>query len=273
MQPIVDMPEIKPRKMKFPFSDVTEQYFYDDNALVSSFMAALSAVFPPGEMGFIESVRYYRDEITDPELQERIGGFIGQEGHHSHQHKKINAVLEDVGWLVSRIEADISKKINYDKKRLGPKNFLAATVGMEHITAVMAEYMLTNPHCLAPLPQSIRDLLNWHAIEEIEHKSVAFDVYQEAVGERGRLRIVFALQTVVFAAQMTAYQVKLLRWAKRTPNFRDVVGAGKFFFAKKGLIRGMAKNYLDFYRDDFHPWDQDNRALIDEWKRTSGYVE
>jgi predicted metal-dependent hydrolase len=271
MQRISGAPAIKARKMNFPFSDIKEKYFFDNNTIISTYMAALSATFPPGEKGFIDSVRNYRDQITDPDLQEQIKGFIGQEGHHSYQHKEINKVLNDLGLFVHRIEKDLEKKISHDKGRLDKRDFLASTVGMEHITAIMAEYILENQHVLDPLPTSARELLLWHAVEEIEHKAVAFDVYDSCVGERRRLHIVMGIQTVLFLWQVGLYQLSLLRWAKKMPNMKDVVGAAKFFFGKDGMARNIVKPYLDYYRDDFHPWDNDNTALINKWKESRGY--
>ncbi len=269
MQRISGAPAIKVRKMDFPFGDITEKYFFDNNSIISTYMAALSATFPPGEKGFIDSVRNYRDQITDPELQESIKGFIGQEGHHSYQHKAINKVLNDLGLFVHRIEEDLEKKISHDKGRLDKRDFLASTVGMEHITAIMAEYILENQHVLDPLPASARELLLWHAVEEIEHKAVAFDVYEACVGGRRRLHIVMGIQTALFLWQVGLYQVSLLRWAKKMPSMRDVVGAAKFFLGKGGLARNIVKPYLDYYRDDFHPWDNDNTALINKWKESN----
>lgn len=271
MQPISGSPAIEARKMSFPFSDIQEKYFYDNNSIITTYMAALSATFPPGEKGFIDSVRNYRDQVTDPELQERIKGFIGQEGQHSYQHKQINKVLDDLGLFATRIEKDLEKKITEDKARLDKRDFLASTVGMEHITAIMAEYILNNQHVLTPLPESARELLLWHAVEEIEHKAVAFDVYQSCVGQRRRLHIVMGIQTLLFLWQVGLYQLSLLRWAKKIPTLRDIAGAAKFFLGKDGLARNIVKPYLDYFRADFHPWDNDNTDLINQWKRERGY--
>ncbi|OUS25327.1 hypothetical protein A9Q99_21635 [Gammaproteobacteria bacterium 45_16_T64] len=271
MQPIKDTPEIKPRKMDFPFSDVTEKFFYANNSIISTYMAALSGTFPPGEKGFIDSIRLYRDQVSDPELLEQIKGFIGQEGQHSYQHKQVNIALDELGLFATRIEKDLEKKITEDKGRLDSRDFLASTVGMEHITAVMAEYLLNNPHILEPLTPSVRELLLWHAVEEIEHKSVAFEVYQSCVGQRRRLHIVMGIQTLLFVWQVSLYQLSLLRWAKKVPSIKDVVGAAKFFLGKGGLARNIVGPYLDYFRKDFHPWDNDNRHLIDDWKRARGY--
>lgn len=267
MEKIQPTKSIKPRKVRLPFNDVTTTYFYDNNALISAFMAALSATFPPGEKSFIDAVRHYRDQIDDPELQAQIQGFIGQEGHHSHQHKEINRKLDDLGLYATRLEAELEARIEKEQPLSKHEDRLAFTAGMEHMTAIMAEYILTHQDVLDPLPNSTRELLLWHAVEEIEHKAVAFDVYDKVVGDRNKLRIIMAVQTFEFVRLISSYQFKLLWWAKKVPSLKDVFGAAKFLAGKNGLLPNIAKPYLDYYRKDFHPWDNNNQALIDAWKR------
>ncbi|WP_419811944.1 metal-dependent hydrolase [Bacterioplanoides sp.] len=101
--------DIKPRRMSFPFETVKQRFFYKNNSVISVFGAALSSTFPPGEAEFIASVRLYRDQVTDEKLKQQIRGFIGQEGHHSHQHKRANEALKELGLDAVRLES-ISKK-------------------------------------------------------------------------------------------------------------------------------------------------------------------
>jgi len=261
-------PAIKPRKMDFEFRDIDKQFFYADNSIISTFLVALSATFPPGEKLFIDSVRHYRDQVTDPELQQQVRGFIGQEAHHSHQHKSINQALDRVGLYATRLEEDLEKNIEKYKGLRSPAQLLAATVSMEHITAIMAEFLLEHPQQLDPLPESFRDLLLWHAVEEIEHKAVAFDVFENCVKDKTSLRLSMLEQTLLFSWDIFRYQIKLLYWAKTFPTFKEFVGAGRFFFGKKGVIRGIFKPYLTYFKKGFHPWNHDNTSLIDEWRRT-----
>ena len=60
---------------------------------------------------------------------------------------------------------------------------------MEHFTATLAELVLTNEEIRDLMgDDAVRDLFVWHALEESEHKAVAFDVYK-AVGGGERLRV------------------------------------------------------------------------------------
>lgn len=264
--------EVKPRRMSFPFSRVKKKFFFADNSLLSAFAAALSSTFPPGEAEFINSVRLFRDQISDEKLQEEIRGFIGQEGHHSHQHKRINEKVKELGLDAVRLEKHLEKDIKKflkNKKRSDPKVRLAMTVGMEHLTAIMAQHLLENPEVMDGLDESVQELMLWHAVEEIEHKSVAFDVYMQSVGDRALLRRVLRIATVMFTLRISAYMVALLWWARTVPSWKDFKGLYAFMFGKQGLIPSIRKPYSDYFKPNFHPWDHENRHLIEQWKQNT----
>jgi predicted metal-dependent hydrolase len=259
---------IKPRHMSFPFEKVEKKFFFGGNSLKTVFAAALSSTFPPGEKEFIDSVRLYRDKVTDENLKQQIKGFIGQEGHHSHQHKRANEELKSRGLDAVRLEKHLEKDIAkfLKRKHATPKFRLAMTVGMEHLTAIMAEYVLNNPDILADLEEPVQELLYWHAVEEIEHKAVAFDVYMSCEGDQKYLRRILRLVNVLFTVRISFYMVALLIWARKMPSWADVKGFGSFMFGKRGLVRQIRKPYKDYFKEGFHPWDHDNQHLIDMWK-------
>ncbi|EDY86803.1 metal-dependent hydrolase [gamma proteobacterium HTCC5015] len=264
---------ISPRKMDFPFEEIDSKYWYNGNALLTTFFAALSATFPPGEQQFIDSVRYYRNQVKDKKLLEQIRGFIGQEGHHSHQHKKANQELDRRGLFATRLEEHLKRDIKFLNRFMSPASQLAATAAAEHITAIMAEYVLTHPEVTAPMADSVGELIEWHAVEEIEHKAVAFDVYMQCVGDRQLLRRSMVMISTEFSLRVMAYQAALLYWDRRLPRPSEVVEAGRFLFGKRGMIRKMRKPFMEFFRRDFHPWDVDNTHLIEQWKAAHKALE
>ncbi len=259
---------IKPRKMQFPFGEIKDRFFFAGNSLLSVFFGALSSTFPPGEAEFIASVRNYRDRVTDPVLKEQIRGFIGQEGHHSHQHKQINEVLRNLGIDAVRLEKHLERDLQKftSRKFATPKLRLAMTVGMEHMTAIMAEFVLKNPEVLEPLEDSVKDLLYWHAVEEIEHKAVAFDVYMQLEGDRQYLRRVLKFEFWMFTVRIACYMMALLWWSRKMPSWSDIKGFWKFMYGEKGMVTNIRQSYRDYFREDFHPWDHDNRDLIEKWQ-------
>jgi predicted metal-dependent hydrolase len=262
----INKPEIRARKMKFNFEDIQSANYWDGNSIVSSYFAAMSATFPPGEKEFIESVRLFKDRVSDPTLQKEIKEFIGQEGQHSHQHRQINEAFDQQGWDTAKIESKLKNKIAWLNQYLSDESRLARTVCFEHITAIMSEFILENQDVLDGLPESLKSLFLWHTVEEIEHKGVAFDVYETLVDDRAALRRHMAIVTVDFTITMIYYQVMAHIWARSLPSWNDVKGAWKFFFGKKGMLSNMRKPYMNFYRKDFHPWDEDNSELIAAWK-------
>ena len=259
--------KIKPRHMSFPFNEVKEKFFFGGNSLLTVFAGALSSTFPPGESEFIESVRNYRDQVTDETLKQQIKGFIGQEGHHSHQ--QANIALTELGIDAVRLEKHLERDLKKytARKYVTPKFRLAMTVGMEHLTAIMAEHVLTTPESLGPLNETVQELLYWHAVEEIEHKAVAFDVFMLCENDQKYLRRVLRLVSFLFTVRIACYMVALLFWARKMPSWKDIKGFGSFMFNKKtGLIPGIRSNYKDYFKEGFHPWDHANQALVDMWK-------
>ncbi len=261
--------EIRPRHMNFPYEDMTNRDFFDNNCLKSGFIAAMSATFPAGEGEFIESVRKFRAATEDAELKEQIKGFIGQEAHHSLQHKRFNEELRDKGYDVPRLEGVFEKDLAWSIKSRSDAQRLGFTVCVEHMTAVMAYDFLTNKERVKGLEPAIASLMLWHSVEELEHKSVAFDLYMEVVGDRKLLHRSMRIAMVILSYRFLKYTAKLLWWAKRKPSWRELKGFWKFSYGKGGLFRSMAPHMKDFFREDFHPWDQDDSELIEDWKEKS----
>ena len=260
--------EVKPRKMTFAFEEVEERYWYNGNPIISAYFTALSATFPPGEKEFIESVRAYQQDITDPELEKAVRGFIGQEAHHSQQHHRLNEHFDRLGLHATRLEKHLATHIQKQRQRFSKEVLLAATVGMEHVTAILADHVLRHPELLTPAPKPLAELLRWHAIEEVEHKSVAFEVYQRAVGDQKLLHRVMRLQTVEFLMRTACYTWAILFWNRTVPSLKQMAEAHRFFWGKNGFYRKNFGPWRKYFQRGFHPWQENNQDLIEAWKET-----
>ena len=259
-------PDIKPRRMRFETQPPKRKYTFQDNSLVSTFFYALSALFPDGERFFIHSVRHYRQHIQDPQLQQHIKGFIGQEAHHGVSHEQLNAAIESLGFPIGNITGAVQKRIEF-LKTLSPPGQLALTVAMEHFTASLAEFLLKNPDVLDDVDPTIRQMLIWHAVEEIEHKAVAFDVYRQCVDKEFMRKRVMVIAMVSLFSRLAWYQVQML-WADRHwPSVGEWKQAWQFFWGKRGILRDNVKGLTKFFRTGFHPWDIDQQALIEDWQQ------
>ncbi|TNC92084.1 metal-dependent hydrolase [Thalassolituus sp.] len=258
--------EIKPRRMAFDTSAPMQKFAFENNSLISTFFYALSALFPDGERFFIHSVRNYRDDIKDDILKEQIRGFIGQEAHHGVSHEALNKAIENMGFPMERIVGRLHKRVAF-LKSLSRERQLAMTVAMEHFTASLAEFLLKNPEILDGAAPVVRKMLLWHAVEEIEHKAVAFDVYREHVNDEFMRKRVMVFAMISLFSRLAMYQVWLLRSQRHFPSWREWKEAAVFFWGKKGVLRDNMKGLAKFFRTGFHPWDIDQNYLIEDWEK------
>jgi len=137
--------EITPRDRRFgreaDFNP--EKYWQNGDPVATAFYNCLSLTFPRGEAFFIESVKEFRDH-TPQKLQQDIRAFIQQEVIHTREHLALNRRVEENGYDTSRIEQRIIESLSMTKDRPKITN-LAATMILEHFTAIMAQQFLANP--------------------------------------------------------------------------------------------------------------------------------
>ncbi len=256
-----DSSKIIPRRMDFEFSDSIPRYWFDGDPFKTLLLSALSCTFPEGERFFIQSVRYYQERITDPELLARVRGFIGQEAHHGKEHDGFNALMALKGLPMAKIEHFVKGALAYQKKILSPERQLAKTCALEHFTAMLAETMLKHPELLDGVDERLKPLWLWHAVEESEHKAVAYDVYQQQVGDYGiRIREMM-ITTVLFSFFTGLHTAQLLKAAGESRNVMAYLRGVDFLWGRKGVLRRTLPMYFAYYRRDFHPDDFDSREL------------
>jgi len=238
-----------------------------NDAFETTFMAALSLLFPEGEKFFVSSVKAHKHLVTDPELAEAVTGFIGQEAMHGREHRAFNDMLVEHGYTVApKVETWLRGFLSGVRHRLSPKSQLAVTCALEHFTAMLAEQMLTKRDMHGQLDPAIRELWTWHALEESEHKSVAFEVYR-AAGD-GYLRrtgmmlvttaVFFAVVGVVHARLMSTRGIVLRPWKWLTGIRRLYIWPGYF--------TRLLPAYVAYFRPGFHPGDRDNAELVARWR-------
>lgn len=259
---------IEPRKVRFEFDDFDSPFFYQGNPQISALWVAMSASFPPGETEFIHSVRLFKDQVSDPKLQQEMKEFAAQEAHHSLQHRKINKLFESLGYRAEQIEQVFKDVLIKRADEWTAERRLARTVVAEHVTAVMAHFALTNADSMQHFPTSIRKLFQWHAIEEIEHKSVAFDVYMHCVGDIKALRREFRYFCYwEFPLKMTLATRYLLKEIGYKATWRDRKVLWRYLFGENGLIKSVKPLYMMFLNKNFHPWQHDDSKLVEQWKQ------
>ncbi|MCE9650349.1 MAG: metal-dependent hydrolase [Parvibaculum sp.] len=258
--------QITPRNLNFDVGPLATDWHSGD-AFKTAFYNALSIMFPIGEQHFIDSVKYYRDRITDPVLAGHVRGFTAQESIHRREHQKYNETLcASRGYPLDKLEEPIRRRQAWALKTLPPISHLASTVAYEHWTAMLADSLLRNPEALAGADPEMSALWRWHAIEESEHKAVAFDVYR-AVGGTVRLRRWLMVVVTVQFFWDTFRHLRIMLRDYQGSRFKLWTGGLRYMFGKGGPYNGLLRPYLDYFRSDFHPWDHDNSEVVAEVAR------
>ena len=155
------MPEgmnLEVRNIKFELSEQLSKDWLDNDPFKTAFFNALSMTFPDGERFFIDSVRHYQDEVKDPKLKTEMSKFFGQEGMHSREHLAYNKALCDLrGYNQEKMEGRTKNMVRLGQKKMSPVGHLAATCGVEHITAIFADKVL-NGWMLSDVDPQMRSL-------------------------------------------------------------------------------------------------------------------
>ncbi len=255
------------RFMDFEFTpDIPENWGVEANPMMTALMGALSASFPAGERYFIQSVAHYMKDIQDdPELLARVRGFSGQEGQHTKEHLAFNRFLEDRGIPVLAIEKRVEEVLKHFTDTNTPAHNLARTVALEHLTAFLAAVALDNDEVFfGKMHPTIAAFWGWHLIEEFEHRSVAFDVYQKCVGDDKLRKKTMVVTTILFSVINLVRTARIMRITGHGRNFRAWREGYDIMFGKLGVFRKMMPLYMSFYKDGFHPDDYQVQDELDE---------
>jgi hypothetical protein len=234
--------------------------------VLSHVVAILSAMFPEGEDFFVRSVRRYADRITDPELKEQVAGFIGQETTHGREHRSLNDRLQEMGYPTHRVDRMVRRDAKQADKRFPGRIRLAITAALEHYTASLAETLLTDERAQELLGTSeVRSMLLWHALEESEHKAVAFDVFRAVGGtEKMRIRVMRAVTFSFLFGTITQTIVSMLA-DRATYNPRKLFPSLARLPSSPFLSRDMRRRIVAYNTPGFHPDDHDNSDLLEQW--------
>jgi predicted metal-dependent hydrolase len=243
------------------------RYWKGGDPFATHFLNALSSVFPDGEAFFVLSVLHYRDQIDDPELLRSIQAFAAQEGQHSHQHDRHVRMLLDQGYSAIAWRNRMVRRMTRWSVDHSPRLALAGTAALEHLTALLARKLMTAPErWTGDMDPRMAPLWQWHALEEAEHKAVAFDVLAKVAPSHGLRVFAQVINTAGLFVEIldrTAYML----WKDGLLFRRRVWSDGlRFLFGREGLLRGLGRDYRAWYRRDFHPNDADDSALIAAWR-------
>jgi len=245
------------------------KYWFAGDAYKTRLFDALSLIFPPGEKFFMTCVRDYRDQITDKQLLEDIKGFNRQEAQHSLVHNQYNDRMRkqgvDVDKLMNWLDDLLFKKYRGSRSRAYT---LGITCALEHFTALGAHTLFDDRDIMAEADPRVRAMYAWHAIEEVEHKGVAYDVMIDYAKVGYFTRFISMVETtIMFPAVIHYFTDQLLKmdgyswWQRRKMHAKGLWWALK----PGGLLSPLIKHYFSYYRPGFHPWQETEQVGYEQW--------
>jgi hypothetical protein len=265
--------QIQPRNVMFARGRTAERWWNGGDAVATAFYNSLSLTFPKGEAFFIDSVRNFRDSVPLAQ-QAQIDAFIKQEAAHSREHNHLNNQVEQAGYDVRPMHADLDSRLA-ELKDKPPIFGLVSTVALEHFTAIIAHACLKSErHFKSASPDAAR-LWKWHAIEEIEHKGVAYDTFLAATRnlstyKRWKFRslVMLHISYTFLRGRVRAMRQFLKQDGMDGP--RTWLRIFSYLLIYPGLLRQIFPAWLSFFRPGFHPWQHDDRALAAEHEAQLG---
>ena len=262
------------RHMKFEFEpEKIDPKFYMNAELASAYFASLSIFLTFGEDLVIDTARYHRDFVKDPLLKQRVTSLIGQEALHSKLHEEMNDAYMAIDLPVKLFRTLAGYVFDYGFNCLPQPMKLSLMAGIEHFTAVLAEYMMNHEQIFFDSQdEKQRAIWLWHMLEESEHKDIAYDVFQNLSNN-------YALRAAGFFAALTTILVLISAASLVVPFYRkpsnlisgaywkDVPRSFQLIFGLKDGVYGSSwKHIFDYLRPGFHPNDYDTSAFLEYYK-------
>ena len=235
------VPIVPRERLDFGLEGDIPRYWMDNDAFKTRFFDAMSTLFPQGEKFFITSVREFKDEVTDPKLQAEVRDFTRQEAQHSLIHRQFNDRLAAQG------------------------------VDIDSIDRQLAEHFFERRELLEASDPRVRAMYAWHAVEEVEHKAVAFDVLQQ-VAKVSYVRRILSMVLVSIGFPITVMMIMnhmlqvdgFSRWQRARMWLK-----GLWWFHKPGgLFSNTWGYYFAYYKPGFHPWKVKEMPSYGTWLQT-----
>ncbi|MGE0045667.1 MAG: metal-dependent hydrolase [Hyphomonadaceae bacterium] len=263
-----DVP-VPPRDIRFDLEAARRGHWLNGDPVGTAVFNALSLTFPDGERMFVDAVKHYRGQVSG-KLVDDVKGFIAQEFIHAREHHQLNQLIDREKYPAAAVEAAIQERVAFARSR-GPMRMLISTIALEHFTAMMADVHAANQEMFDSVAPGIEQLWRWHAMEETEHKAVAFDVFMAVTQKWGPVRrylrrcLAMAVISALFTRNIITYAAMLLE-ADGYSRKDALKAVRRFVWKEPGIFSRGWRTYFAWYRPGFHPWDHDNRALVARWK-------
>ncbi|MFF2549993.1 metal-dependent hydrolase [Nocardia sp. NPDC058058] len=265
---------LRPRAVRFDFSR-SPLHWIPGEPVASHAISGLNLILPLGERGFVEMFRRALPYVADAELREQMVGFMGQEAVHAESHNQAvweflqrhdidpEPILTEAEYLFDRAIARLDTLPEQLRHRVVTQ-MLALIAGVEHFTALGGDWILNQDFEGLGADPALTDLFRWHGAEEVEHRSVAYDVARYFGAKRPRL-VTFYLGTSV---GLPVGLIAIAWWlVRQDPTMRNMGPVKVFREIGSGIRRGVlprwgliGRGFASFVRADYDPADTGDTA-------------
>lgn len=259
------------RNLRFRLPKNRVNDWHSQGVHVTTFMNCLSIFFPVGEQFFIDSVAAYKQALADhgsPLLRQQVKEFSSQESYHTREHELLNDALSP-HFAVQSMEAVVQSILSFFRF-FSRSLCLGGTIALEHLTSTLGHIVLSDPSLLEGCEVHYASLWNWHAMEEVEHKGVCYDVYEQIFPRASTFSYVlrcvtFVIANAIFLALFAVFYTYMI-WMQGklfdTAGWRQLLRLLFGGSGRTGIAQRMWPIWWDYFRPNFHPWQHDDRHLL-----------
>lgn len=272
-----------PRQVKFDWTN-SPLHWIPQDPLASHVLNHFSFTLVRGEYFFCRMFNKALPLITDDKLRDDVKVFIRQEAIHSQAHKEsIEQYLQNYGVnvaeqyqrvinLFDNLLAD--KPLGYTLPQALQKQWLLARVCLvaaaEHYTCALGQYVLTRTDWEARgCDPVVSDLFTWHSAEEVEHRTVSYDLYQHLSGNYLMRAGIMALTAPIFTYLMAVGTIQLANTDDSIPKSQKSFFSLDFWRSwqradKNGYVPGpvwFMTTALRFFKPGYHPYHEGSTEL------------
>ncbi len=260
----LDPAHLRPRRTAFSFPQSIPRHWLGGNPVRTHFFNAINLFVVSFEDFMARVMRGRLPHLQDASFQRQVRGFMGQESTHSYVHTKYLQNLRDQGF---QIDGYLNKAehifTDWFERRLGSRVSVATIAGFEHLTALLAELILSG-NMVRDAEPAMTEMWEWHAAEEIEHKEVAFELLKRTSSSYLLRLLGGLLGALVVLGFVGVGMVMLLRQEKKLWRWSTWKDLGTLMFGPSRLVLRSLAIFVEYFRPGFHPNQRDTYHLADE---------
>ena len=229
-----------------------KKYWLHDSVFISSFFDSSSFLIPDTERFIVKLVKRIAPDISDEELRKKAELLIHEESAHYSVHESYNTMLLREGYKIGFPMYINTAIFKFADKYFSNLTNMAITLTIEFFTLIVAKQFVPFLAAQINVDERLKRLWMWHAIEEIEHSSISFDLFVYHKGGYIRRIAAFLFTTFVIFPLANISHLYLLSQNGGLFNFKVMSKGLKMLLGRKGLYRTLLPEWLRFFKPSFH---------------------